>query len=543
MIRQSSIDELKSRIDIVDVVGSYLELKKAGVNYKARCPFHDEKSASFVVSPAKQIYHCFGCGAGGDAIGFVKEMEKLSYPESIEKLAREFNVRLEYDAGQKREDENKTLAQLGDFFTKRLLSHPEAESYLKERGIFHSSIEKFEIGYAPSSAEQLRFFETNFIKADEALETGVLGQDESGRYYARFIERITFPIYSGNGIMVGFGGRTITNHPAKYVNSPQTRFFNKSRLLYAYHLAKESIYRKKELIVTEGYLDVIMLHQAGFTNVVATLGTALTAEHLPLLKKGEPRVIVAYDGDNAGKAAALKAARMLAQSNFEGGVVLFGEGKDPADLVKEGKQEYLNTLFKHPKNFTQFVIETVAAEFDINVPEQRKKAAQEIDQFIRVLDPLVREEYENFASITLKSSKNIFKSEKKLPGSGTKREASDTAEMSILKGLLLFPKMVDYILDIGDEGIFEFHRDIFVAIMREEFDNKMIVEMNLNETIKPCTEEELLSGINRLLIKNLEKQLEFIKIDPAIHSDHRMSKIRTLQNRLHALKRGAKTAW
>lgn len=539
MIRQSSIDDLKSRLDIVDVVGSYLELKKSGANYKARCPFHEEKSASFVVSPAKQIYHCFGCGAGGDAINFVKEMEKLNYPEAIEKLAREYNFHLDYDAGgKKREEDNKTLEQLGAFFTKRLKSHPEAEKYLHERGIFNSSIEKFEIGYAPSNQEQLRFFEANFITTEKALASGIMAKDDNGRFYARFIERITFPIYSANGIAVGFGGRTITNHPAKYINSPQTKFFNKSRLLYAYNLAKDTIYRKKEIIVTEGYLDVIMLHQAGFTNVVATLGTALTSDHLPLLKKGEPKVIVAYDGDNAGKAAALKAAKMLAVGNFEGGVVLFEEGKDPADLVKEGKQEYLNALFKHPKKFTEFVIQTIADSFDINIPEQRQKAAWEVGQFIKGLDPIIREEYEGFASITLKSTRNLFKSAKNMPASSSRSADQDTAEMSILKTLLIYPKLVDYILDVGDESIFEYHRDIFIAIMKEAFDDKRITELNLDERIKPFSEEEVIGGINKLLIKNLEKKLAFVKNDASMDFRQKSHTIRSFQDKIKKLKRG-----
>lgn len=538
MIRQSSIDDLKSRLDIIDVVGSYVELKKAGANFKARCPFHEEKTASFVVSPAKQIYHCFGCGAGGDSINFVKELEKLSYPEAIEKLAREYNVHLEYEAGGQRQEEDKTLEQLGDFFVKRLGSHPEAEKYLHERGIFNSSIEKFEIGYAPSNQEQLRFFESNFITADKALASGVMAKDESGRYYARFIERITFPIYSGTGVIVGFGGRTISNHPAKYINSPQTKFFNKSRLLYAYNIAKETVYRKKEIIVTEGYLDVIMLHQAGFSNVVATLGTALTSDHLPLLKKGDPKVIVAYDGDNAGKAAALKAAKMLAASNFEGGVVLFEEGKDPADLVKEGKQDYLNQLFKHPKKFSEFVIQTLAEHFDINVPEQRQKAAREIGQFIRTLDPILREEYEGFASITLKSTRNLFKSEKNLPGNSVKAAAHDTGEMSILKSLLQYPKLVDYILDVGDETIFEYHRDIFMLIMQEQLEDKRIIELNLDERIKPFNETDLLQGINKLLVKNLEKKLAFVKGDSSMDFRQKSHTMRAIQDKIKQLKRG-----
>ena len=280
-----------------------------------------------------------------------------------------------------------------------------------------------------------------------------------------------------------------------------------------------------------------MLHQAGFTNVVATLGTALTTDHLPMLKKGDPRVIVAYDGDNAGKAAALKAARMLAAGNFEGGVVLFEGGKDPADLVKEGKQDYLNQLFKHPKKFTEFVIQTLADQFDINVPEQRQKAAREVGQFIKTLDPILREEYEGFASITLKSTRNLFKSEKALPSSNAKTADQDTEEMSIFKTLLLYPKLVDYILDVGDETIFEYHRDIFLLIMQEKFEDKRIVELNLDERIKPYSEEEVLRGINNLLVKNLEKKLAFVKQDGTMGFKEKSHAIRAIQDKIKTLKR------
>ncbi|MDP1785199.1 MAG: DNA primase, partial [Sulfuricurvum sp.] len=335
MITADSIEGLKSRLDIVDVVGSYIELKRAGANFKAPCPFHDEKSPSFTVNPARQKYHCFGCGVGGDSISFVMEYEKLNYPEAIEKLAVSVNFSLQYTDNNERKERSNLLDQLNGWYQKLLDTHAVAKTYLTDRGIFSSSIERFGIGYAPASAQTLEFLKQHRYSIQESVEQGAIGSD-GGREFARFIERITFPIHAPNGSIVGFGGRTITGHQAKYVNSAQNAIFNKSRLLYAYPLARESIYKHKEIIVTEGYLDVVMLHQAGFTQSVATLGTALTAEHLPLLRKGEPRVLVAYDGDKAGRAAALKASKLLSMGGFEGGVILFEGGKDPADMIKEG---------------------------------------------------------------------------------------------------------------------------------------------------------------------------------------------------------------
>ncbi|MFZ5374878.1 MAG: DNA primase, partial [Campylobacterota bacterium] len=287
MIAQDSIDALKARLDIVDVVGSYVELKRAGSSFKAPCPFHEEKSPSFVVNPARGSYHCFGCGVHGDAIKFVMEYDKLSYPEAIEKLAASINFTLHYEGGGSQKKRSNLLETLNEWYQKLLEQNRIAQEYLHERGIYSSSIERFGIGYAPASFETIRFMEQRKLNTADGIELGALGRGEDGRLFARFIERITFPIYAPSGALVGFGGRTITGHQAKYVNSPQTNLFNKSRLLYAYHLARDTVFRRREIIVTEGYLDVVMLHQAGFTQAVATLGTALTAEHLPLLRKGE----------------------------------------------------------------------------------------------------------------------------------------------------------------------------------------------------------------------------------------------------------------
>jgi len=225
MISQDSIDGLKTRLDIVDVIGNYVELKKAGSSFKGLCPFHDEKSPSFSVSPQKQFYHCFGCQASGDAIKFVMEYEKLPYPEAIEKLASQYNYSLNYTANAPAQ-RSQLLEKLNEWYQALLDKAPTAQQYLKERGIFESSIEHFGIGYAPASGQTINFIKQNAFPMAEAVELGVAGSD-SGREFARFIERITFPIHAPNGSIVGFGGRTITGHQAKYINSPQTKLFNK----------------------------------------------------------------------------------------------------------------------------------------------------------------------------------------------------------------------------------------------------------------------------------------------------------------------------
>ena len=302
MITKNSIENLRNTIDIVDILSGYIQVKKSGANFKACCPFHGEKTPSFVISPAKQIYHCFGCGVGGDAIKFVMEFEKLSYPEALEKVAMLSNFSLEYDDNYKKQDYS-VIEKLNEYYQKLLSQNETVNNYLKERGISSFSIEKFELGFAPSSNETVNYLKNNFLNLADAKDFGLIDYGQNG-VYSRFIDRITFPIYSANGQLVGFGGRTISGHSAKYINSPQTKYFNKSKLLYGYNIAKEHIFKEHTIIVTEGYLDVIMLHQAGFKTAVATLGTALTSEHLPLLKRSESKVILAYDGDSAGQYAA-----------------------------------------------------------------------------------------------------------------------------------------------------------------------------------------------------------------------------------------------
>ncbi len=227
----------------------------------------------------------------------------------------------------------------------------------------------------PSGPEVMQFLQRALLPLPKAAEAGIIAQSENGSgYYARLVERITFPIYSTSASLVGFGGRTITNHPAKYINSPQTKLFNKSRLLYGYHLAKESIYKNKKIIICEGYLDVVMFHQAGFKEAVAGMGTALTQEHLPLLRKGDPKVILAYDGDKAGVGAALKAAQMLSVAGFDGGVVLFPDGQDPADLIAKGKSETVAKLLREAKPLIPFVLEMIVSMYNLNDPQVQRSS-------------------------------------------------------------------------------------------------------------------------------------------------------------------------
>lgn len=504
MIEEASIERLKTSIDIVDVIGNYLELKKSGANFKANCPFHGEKTPSFVVSPQKQIFHCFGCGAGGDAIKFVMEIEKLSYPESIEKLASNYNIPLSHTRGENNSgDERRILELMEKFYKESLAKNSFALEYLEKRGVSKRTIEHFSIGYVGSNNEVIEFLKRNQIPLPKALEVGVLAQGERGDYYARLIERVTFPIFNSAGAIVGFGGRTLGNHPAKYINSPQTKFFNKSRLLYGYYLAKNRIYKEKTLIVTEGYLDVIMLHQAGFENTVATLGTALTSEHLPILKKGEPKVIVAYDGDNAGVAAALKAAKMLSSSGFEGSVVLFPNGMDPADMVSNGRVAELGKLLQGGVDITLFVLEQIRNAYDLNNPHQKERAIAEAKQFLTTLSPIAQESYIQDAARIIGAQSAYFKARNsnRAPEKQTINEPKkNPAWEAILKTLLERGHLIDELLDIIDFSIAKEYEPTLRNLASGNLEDPILRGVAVDERIPVLSEDDFRAQI----LKELE---------------------------------------
>jgi DNA primase len=547
MIEQASIEALKARLDIVDVVGSYVELKKAGGNYKAPCPFHDEKSPSFVVSPQKQIYHCFGCGAGGDSVKFVMEYEKLNYPEALEKLADSYNFTLSHTDNKNSKPRSQIMESLNEWYQNLLNTKTVALQYISERGIYESSVEKFGIGYAPDTNATINYIKSQMFTMNEAVQMGVVGFD-GGRNFARFIERITFPIHSANGSLVGFGGRTITGHQAKYVNSPETPFFNKSRLLYAYHHAKQSLHKRKEIIITEGYLDVIMLHQAGFDNAVATLGTALTVEHLPLLRKGEPKVVMAYDGDNAGRAAALKASKLLSASGFNGGVVVFSGGLDPADMVKDGRVEELGNMFRSPKPFIEFVLDEILSLFDLQDPKAKEACMQEGVSYLKTLSPLLQEEYKTYLAPRLGGlgvSPSLIKfnnptttnaANKALMQTNTHK---DMWELSLIKTVLEKPHFINQILDVIDPSLLQFHSRELSLALGENKDAPQLMAILIDDSIIALQNEEALNAeLITFLSRYYERELKKINITQNISFEEKAFYIRKFRGKISKLKHG-----
>jgi DNA primase len=487
------------------------------------------------------------CGAGGDSVKFVMEYEKLNYPEALEKLAENYNFTLSYTDNKHNKPRSQVMDSLNKWYQTLLTQHPVASAYVKERGIFESSVEKFGIGYAPDSNATLNYIRSQQFAIKEAIDMGVVGYEPSrNQTYARFIERVTFPIHSANGSIVGFGGRTITGHQAKYVNSPETAYFNKSRLLYAYHLAKQALYKKNEIIITEGYLDVIMLHQAGFDNAVATLGTALTVEHLPLLRKGDPRVVMAYDGDKAGRAAALKASKLLSASGFNGGVVVFGGGLDPADMVKDGRSEELATMFREPKPFIEFVLDEILSLFDLSNPKEKESCMSEGVSYLKTLSPLLQEEYKTYLASRL-GGLGVSPSLVKLTPVATNNNAhlvqrnthKDMWELTLIKTVLERPQFINQILDVLDPSLLQFHSREFSLALASQTDAPELMAISVDESIVTLKDEEALNAeLITFLSRYYERELRKVNLAQNISFEEKAFYIRKFRGKIAKLKRG-----
>ena len=341
-IPQEIIDRINATADIVDVVSKTVELKKRGRNFFGLCPFHDEKTPSFSVAPDKGIYHCFGCGKGGNAVNFIIENEKLSFVEAIQQLGQQLGIPVEFSGGGESKNLFDSLYSIHDLaaglYHKTLMSDRGAKAldYLKTRGISIESIKRFKVGFAPESSK----FLFNAVKSEgferETYEKSGLFGGSSSDFYDRFRSRIMFPIWNTSSKVVGFGGRVFaSDDPAKYMNSPETPLYKKSDIFYGLHSARESIREKKYAILVEGYTDVIKLSQSGVQNCVAVSGTAFSDRHASQMKRFCSRVLLAYDGDTAGVAAAIKTGYALTRGGIESKIIQIPDKKDPDEWVSE----------------------------------------------------------------------------------------------------------------------------------------------------------------------------------------------------------------
>lgn len=381
--------EIKNKLDVVEVLGSYIKLEKAGSNFKARCPFHNEKTPSFFVSPKRNSYYCFGCGAKGDIFSFVEQFEGLDFMGALKVLANRAGVTLRFNPKAKEEgDKRDRLFQLMDkateYFEENLRANKSAIDYLKARGLSEDTITAWRLGFAKDewhSAEEM--LNKEGWKREEMIECGIVKVGEGAKVYDVFRSRIMFPIFDGASRVVAFSGRIFgkdESDSAKYLNSPETELFQKSEILYGYHRAKLGIRRLGFSILVEGQMDLLMSHQAGFDNTVATSGTALTPGHIELLKRLSPNIVIAYDNDQAGFRASLKAFMLGLSNGLNIKVAKISDGKDPADLIKVDKDAWKSAIInaKH----------IVSVAFD-SLIEQKLPKDKLINRFRETIIPLL----------------------------------------------------------------------------------------------------------------------------------------------------------
>ena len=385
LIPQWFIDDLLNRSDVVEVIDARVPLKKAGHEYKACCPFHHEKTPSFTVSPAKQFYHCFGCGAHGTALSFLMEYEHMDFVEAVEALAAMQGMEVPREQGTQPEQKRASndlydlLSKAGDYYRKQLKRSDKAIAYLKDRGLSGEVAAEYGLGYAPPGWDNL-----SKLFGDEnehlLLESGMLTENENGNTYDRFRDRIMFPIRDRRGRIIGFGGRVMgSDGGAKYLNSPETPIFHKGKELYGLYETRQAVRKLENIYVVEGYMDVIALAQHDIHNVVATLGTATTADHLKQLFKVVPEIIFCFDGDRAGRDAAWRALENALPIVRDGNILKFlflPEGEDPDSMVRQhGKVEF-ERLANKSQTLSEFFFEQLSTGLDLQTADGRSRLAQ-----------------------------------------------------------------------------------------------------------------------------------------------------------------------
>lgn len=397
-IPQDFIDDLVQRADIVEVIGSRVPLTKAGREYKARCPFHSEKTPSFWVSPQKGFYHCFGCGAHGTALGFLMEFERLDFPVAVEELARTVGIEVPHTDSERVSNEPlyTALEKAAHIFRQALRDHPAAIDYLKERGLDGETAREFGIGYAPAGWDTLLAnLGTSEAERQHLLAAGLVIARDTGGFYDRFRERIMFPIRDTRGRVIAFGGRIIASGEPKYLNSPETPLFHKGRELYGLYEARRAERKLERMLVVEGYMDVVMLAAHGIHNAVGTLGTATTTEHLRRLFGVTEEIVFCFDGDRAGRDAAWRALQTslpLLQDGRQVRFLLLPDNEDPDSLVRREGAQVFGERIGTSMPLSRFMIDSLGRDLNLdNLADKARLAALAKPLFIQLPEGVYRE--------------------------------------------------------------------------------------------------------------------------------------------------------
>ena len=503
------VEEVRTRNDIVDVISGYVKLQRKGSSYFGLCPFHNEKSPSFSVSPGKQMYYCFGCGAGGNVLTFIMEYENYSFPEALKLLADRAGVKVpeqEYSKEERRQQDlrtailevNKTAAKYY-YYQLRTEAGKPGMDYLKNRQLSEETMQRFGLGYAGKYSDGLyRYLKQKGVSDELLRQSGLMNVDEKRGMYDKFWNRVIFPIMDVNNRVIGFGGRVMGDGKPKYLNSPETKVFDKSRNLYGLNVARTS--RKKYIIVCEGYMDVISMHQAGFTNSVASLGTALTSQHASLLKRYTQEVILSYDSDEAGIKAALRAIPLLKEAGLTARVLRMAPYKDPDEFIKTLGTEAFQERINQAQNSFLFEVSILETGYDMKDPESKTMFFREVSKKIAGFEMEV--ERENYIEAIAQRYHTSFEGLRKMVLRYL-MQGEVPSRPEVFRSRKAMEK---------EDGLLKSQRMLLTWLTEYK---------GLYQTVKECvTPEDFTTEFYRQVASLLFEQLDLGELDPARIIDH-----------------------
>ena len=551
-----SIDDLKSQLNIVDVIGRVVPLKRAGSNYKGVCPFHNEKTPSFVVSDQKQIFTCFGCGATGDVIAFTKRYYNLDFVEACEKLARENGIEINFTRSENNKDRDRLCSlnrEAARYFYKAFTEKANpGYTYMKKRGMDDAILKKFGIGYADKEWDSLyKYMKTKGAEDKDLVDLGLASRGRDGKLYDKFRNRVIFPIINTSGKVIGFGGRRIDdNDNPKYLNSPENAVFQKKNNLYALNTTKQEIGKEGNAILVEGYMDVISLYQHGVRNVAASLGTALTENQAKLLKRYTSSVNLCYDADSAGINAALRGIDILVPQGLKVKVFHVTDGKDPDEYAKAHGKDAFMKLVKDAPNAVQYKLNAARQGMDVTKDDEKLEYIRKAAAILRKLSPVEMDIYVRSLAEELKVSERAIAAEieakdireehqvRRVDTSDEDRLNLNPSEANVISAILTNPDLTEKLFD--EPGIMEspFAKKIENIIFelygtmgefelgdisdRLEPEESLALSENLAGVILAGKEEDvLIESINKWKLDNLKKKEQEIvtRIELADASD------------------------
>ena len=519
----ATIEELKSRINIVDVIGRVVPLKRAGANYKGVCPFHNEKTPSFVVSEQKQIFTCFGCGATGDAIEFTKRYYNLDFTEAIEKLAKEYGIDIKIggSGNQEREKYYEINKEAARFFYRAFTEGKNpGYSYMKKRGIEDAILKKFGIGYADESWDSLyQYFKAKGTDEKVLLELGLISE-KNGKYYDKFRNRVIFPIINTSGKVIGFGGRAIGDAMPKYLNSPENRVFQKKNNIYALNISKQDVGKEGYAVLVEGYMDVISLYQHGVRNVGASLGTALTENQARLLKRYTRNVVLSYDADAAGRNAALRGIDVLGAEGIKVKVLHVTDGKDPDEFIKKNGREAFLKLIDGALSMTDYKLDTAKNGLNLSTEDGKIDYMKRASEILRSLSPVEADIYIKKLAGELKIAEGAIKLEisgnnNTVAAAVSRRRHEDeesrrklsSMEATVLKVVIINPCFAEKLLKYNDIIESELGRKI-LNLMFELYGLRGGFDLSdITDSLDPVESETFTDAIDGVIVAGNEEQV------------------------------------